>query len=131
MESDFPFIPIQLLKFLLNDRYEEAEQVILASEELGSVTDISYYHGSSSYYVAKGTDSDGDSAIVWLMEDEQEPAQNLKEADGISADEAAAITEAEMNAQTIQSVKLGMENNTPLYEVKYVTDANHQGARII
>ncbi|TSB46949.1 PepSY domain-containing protein [Alkalicoccobacillus porphyridii] len=116
-----------IIRAPLNERLASAEASVLASEELESITDISYYHGQSSFFVAKGFDADGDAAIAWLLEDGEEPVQVLKESEGISEEEAVAITESAVNTETIQSVKLGMENNTALYEIKYLTDSDHQG----
>lgn len=111
----------------LTDQLTEAEDIILASNQLETISNITYYHGSSSYFVANGIDTDGDEAFAWLLEGETEPTEVLKESAGITSEEAVAITESEMNPETIQSVKLGMEDNLPLYEVKYQTDNNHQG----
>ena len=111
----------------LTEGYEQARQTILDSGELQSVADVSYFHGEDSFFVVMGLDAEGDQAIAWVPQDQEDSTTVLKESDGITPEEAQSITESAVNASKIQSVKLGKEGNTALYEVKYLTESNQQG----
>lgn len=112
----------------LADGYDMAREKVINEEVLESVRDVSYYHGEDAFYVIYGTDTDGDEAIAWVPQDEENDAVSVfKESDGITAEDAQSLTESAVNPSKIQSIKLGKEGNTPLYEVKYRTESNQQG----
>ncbi|MDQ0205957.1 cell wall elongation regulator TseB-like domain-containing protein [Alkalicoccobacillus murimartini] len=111
----------------ITDGYDQAEQTLLDSGDLETVEDISYFHGRDSYYVLRGLDADGDQAIAWIKQDFEESAILRKEAEGISAEEAEAIAVEAVNPNRIQSVKVGIEGNTPLYEIKFISESDQQG----
>ncbi|MFK3936317.1 DUF5590 domain-containing protein [Alkalihalobacillus sp. NPDC078783] len=112
----------------LADGYDMARDKILNEDVLESVRDVSYYHGEDAFYVVYGMDQDGDQAIAWVSQDEENDTVTVfKESDGISAEDASSLAESAVNPSSIQSIKLGKEGNTPLYEVKYRTESNQQG----
>lgn len=112
----------------LAEGYNMAEETVRNEELLESVRDVSYYHGEDAFYVVYGTDFDGDQAIAWVPQDEENNTITVvKESEGISPEDASDLTESAVNPSAIQSVTLGKEGNTPLYEVKYQTESNQQG----
>lgn len=90
------------------------------------VDEVNYYHGTNAYYVTSGLDQDGDEAIVWL--DEQlKPVEHSKRSEGISNEQALSLAKEEANIKRVQDVKLGFERGVPIYEIKFVDDADRQG----
>lgn len=100
---------------------EKSKTVEIAKEKgkLTEVTDIDYYHGTTSYTVVQGLDEKGDQYIVWVPEEKGDVLVR-KKSDGISEQEAVQIVEEKEHPKEIVKVKLGAENNVPLWEVTYI-----------
>lgn len=97
-----------------------AIDVAKAEADIIQVDDITIYNGSKTYFVVKGKDSSGDSLIVWIPEDnENEQVVVKEEAEGISKQEAIERLSERKQPEKIISVKLGMENRIPLWEIFY------------
>lgn len=98
----------------------KAEEIALAETEIKTITDFSIYNGSSSYYVVKGTDKSGEKLVAWISEKEKDrKIIVIKEKDGITRDEAVQTLHENKNPEKIMTVKLGVENNIPLWEIYY------------
>jgi uncharacterized protein YpmB len=98
----------------------KAEKIALAETNIVTMTDFSLYNGSSSYYVVKGTDKSGEKLIAWIPEKEENRKIIVrKENSGISKEEAIQTLHDNKNPDEIMTVKLGIENNIPLWEIYY------------
>ncbi len=86
---------------------------------LVEVTDFSLYNGSETYYVVTGINSKKENIIVWIPEKDDKKVIVRKESDGITKEEAIQKLHKEKDPQKIMTVKLGMENNIPLWEIFY------------
>lgn len=87
--------------------------------KLTEVTNIDYYHGTTSYAVVQGVNEKGDQYIVWVPEEKGDVLVHKKN-EGISEKEAMQIVAAEGKPKEFVKVKLGAENNVPLWEVTYI-----------
>ncbi|CAM4102928.1 peptidase M4 [Bacillus manliponensis] len=89
--------------------------------KLTEVTNIDYYHFKTSYAVVEGVNEKGDQCIVWVPEKKGDVLVHKKN-EGISEKEAKQIVAAEAEAKPKEfvKVKLGAENNVPLWEVTYI-----------
>lgn len=87
--------------------------------DLENIEDFSLYNGSETYYVLKGTDSKGKKVIAWIPEEKKGQIIVKAEKDGISKEEAIQKLHEEKNPGEIMTVKLGIENNIPLWEIFY------------
>lgn len=104
----------------LNEAESIASQIAVDETAIETVETFSLYNGSSSYYIVKGKNSEGENLIAWIPEKEKNRKIIVKkEKDGISRDEAIQKLYDKNKPEEIMTVKLGMENNIPLWEIYY------------
>ncbi|MEQ2528646.1 peptidase [Robertmurraya yapensis] len=104
----------------LNSAEKKAEEIALKETVIETVTDFSIYNGSRSYYVVKGTNKAGDPLIAWIPEKQDKHKIIVRnEKYGISKEEAIQKLHENKNPDEIITVKLGIENNIPLWEIYY------------
>lgn len=97
-----------------------ATKIALDETDIKTVESFSLFNGSSSYYVVKGKNDSEETLIAWIPErKENRKIVVKKEKDGISRDEAIQKLYDKKKPEKIMSVKLGMENNIPLWEIYY------------
>lgn len=96
----------------------EEKAVKIAKEEtrLEEVDEFSIYNGEESFYVLQGKNDKGLEIIVWIPEKGGKVTVK-KASDGISRKEAINKVAKEIGSDELISVKLGMENGIPLWEV--------------
>ncbi|MFD3446078.1 DUF5590 domain-containing protein [Microbacteriaceae bacterium 4G12] len=105
----------------------ESKSVQTAKEKakLTKITSVDYYHGiTASYEVVQGTDNKGEQWIVWVP-DKEGKVLTKKKSEGISEKEAMQIVAKNGNPKELVKVKLGAENNVPIWEVTYIDQENH------
>ena len=97
-----------------------------AKQEGGLVTmdEFFVYNGRDSYNVVVGKTKDGTKKVVWLPNDNKKKAVTANYTDGISKKEILQIAKKQVNPDKIISIKLGMESNTPLWEITYLDESN-------
>lgn len=103
---------------------KEAEKLAtkIAKEEasIETVHDFSIYSGTKTYYIIQGKASSGKNMIVWIPEEKKNRNIIVREAKrGVSKKEVIEIITEKKSPKEIKSVKLGMENNIPLWEIYY------------
>lgn len=103
-----------------NEAEKKAVEIAKKEAELVSVDDFSIYNGTETYFVVKGKDIRGRRFVVWIPEEEKGRIITVKrEKDGITEDEARRIVMQKKAPKEIMSIKLGMENHIPLWEIYY------------
>ncbi|MFC0559920.1 cell wall elongation regulator TseB-like domain-containing protein [Halalkalibacter alkalisediminis] len=115
----------QTIREPLLHELEQAEHFV-RGQVLQTVYDVSYYHGTETYYVFFGLTEDEEDTIVWVSEDFS-AYHTEKVSEGITKEEAIAIVKQQDRVKRIQSVKLGYERNLPVYEVTYLNEDNRKG----
>ncbi|WP_100407247.1 cell wall elongation regulator TseB-like domain-containing protein [Bacillus solitudinis] len=110
----------------LEKGYEQAQQYVFDQNLLNDIHSITYYHGTESYYVLHGFNEENVETIVWLNQNFEEVVSR-KASEGITPEEAREIVKNDVNLNSIQTVRLGVERNLPIYEVLFVDEANRQG----
>ena len=100
---------------------KESKAVEIAKEEgkLTEVTDVDYYNGKSAYAVVQGLNEKEEEIIVWVPEKKGNVLVRKKD-EGISEKKALQIVESERHPKEFVKVKLGAENDVPLWEVTYI-----------
>ncbi|WP_028402733.1 DUF5590 domain-containing protein [Ectobacillus panaciterrae] len=106
----------------------EEKAVAIAKKEakLTAVTRTDYYHGydeKSSYSVIEGKDDAGTQWIIWVPGTKGK-VLTRKKSEGISEKEVLQIVAKQKNAKEFLKVKLGAENDVPLWEVTYIDQEN-------
>lgn len=77
------------------------------------------YHGLDSYSVVIGTTNSGVKKIVWIPDNKREKIVVINAAKGKTKKDIQSIVQQRTNPEKIISIKLGMENSVPLWEVTY------------
>jgi uncharacterized protein YpmB len=90
-----------------------------AEADLKTMDEFYLYHGKESYSVVVGTTNRGEKQIVWIPDNARDRIVTEKVANGKTKEEILSIVRQNINSKKIISVKLGMENNVPLWEVTY------------
>ncbi|MGM0845931.1 MAG: DUF5590 domain-containing protein [Bacillota bacterium] len=109
----------------VNERAEGALQRAEAETELSSTEDVTLYNGKKSYIVITGKDTSGENIILWVPEEEDEEIIVRKWADGISKEAAINKLNEENDVVEVLSVRLGMENVGPVWEMTYLDENDH------
>lgn len=102
---------------------EKAVHQALEKTALTEVDQFSVYHGEETFYIVQGEDKKGTKLIAWIPEKKGKVIVK-KSSDGITRDQAVKKVLAEMDSGDIISVKLGMENGIPLWEIHSQTKEN-------
>ncbi len=95
---------------------EKAEQVAKDYADIQSVSSVSTYNGSASYYSLVGENTDGQEVLVLIATDSSDIFVYQMD-QGISQEEAESIAQ-ENGATTVDKVTLGYEADQPIWEVK-------------
>lgn len=108
--------PLNIAEAKGNERALEKTPIVTIEE---SYT----YFGTKAYQVVIGKNDDGKKMIAWIPEKDGEIITRF-ERDGITENEALSIFKRERNPQEIRSVKLGVEDNIPIWEIIYIGSDN-------
>jgi uncharacterized protein YpmB len=86
--------------------------------DVNNIIEIDFYHGTEAYHILSGINGVGEEVIAWVpytLDDYLIKRQD----EGLSYNEVYEFAMRELNPQKIISIKLGMENFIPLYEIIY------------
>lgn len=98
----------------------KAEEIAKAETDIVNITDFTLYNGTNSYYVIKGTDQAGKRLVAWIPEEDKNRKIVVRnEKDGISKQDALDKLYQIKQPDEVMSVKLGIENQIPLWEIYY------------
>ncbi|SDM44749.1 DUF5590 domain-containing protein [Bacillus sp. OK048] len=107
----------------LNAAKEKAVSLAKEKVDLSEVEDFHIYHGTETVSVLEGKNKKGEDIIVWIPEKSKKVMVD-KRKNGISKEDAVNRLLDEKSPKKIISVKLGMENNIPLWEIHYRSENN-------
>ncbi|MFT4413060.1 DUF5590 domain-containing protein [Fredinandcohnia humi] len=102
---------------------QKATKIALEETSLQTIKENYTYYGTSAYLVVIGSNEDGDEMIVWIPEEKGEILTRLQ-SEGITEKEAVAIVREEREVKEIRSVKLGIEDEIPIWEIIYIGSDN-------
>ncbi|PLR77169.1 peptidase [Bacillus sp. V3-13] len=100
---------------------EKAAAIANAKTDLQSMEDFSIFNGDETYYVVKGINSKNEKTIVWIPEKGGKILER-KEAKGISREEAIEKVREEKDPEKILSVRLGIIEKQPAWEIYSQSD---------
>jgi uncharacterized protein YpmB len=107
----------------LNTAEEKAVSLAKEKVEFDEIEDFHIYHGTETVHVLEGKNKKGENIIVWIPEKSKKVIWE-KRKNGISKEGAVQRLMDEKGPKKIISVKLGMENNIPLWEIYYRSENN-------
>lgn len=102
---------------------EAVQQYIDENLDVKDVTFSNFYNGTESYQIFEGKDDDGNGIFIWIK-DTLDLHMIKKKEDGLSYNEVLDFANKELEPKEIISIKLGMENSLPLYEITYINQEN-------
>ncbi|MGY3777583.1 cell wall elongation regulator TseB-like domain-containing protein [Isobaculum melis] len=104
----------------------EEETIALAKKhaDLDTVDDFYWYNGKESYFTVTGKDTSGE-AIVVIVAKNNGKMTVLKQSDGITEAQARGVLTHEKAPAKILTTRMGMKDNTPIWEMSY-EDENGQ-----
>ncbi|WP_026676980.1 DUF5590 domain-containing protein [Fictibacillus gelatini] len=80
------------------------------------------YYGNKAYFVVEGKNKAHKSIIVWV--DEKGNTYSETKSSGLSKKEMLAYTRRNLNPKKIIDIRLGMDNDHPIWEVVYIDSNN-------
>jgi uncharacterized protein YpmB len=103
----------------------EKKAVAIAKREINisKVDDFHIYNRTETVYVIEGKNEHGEKIIIWIPEKSKQVVVK-KAKDGITKSEAVQRLEETNNPKKIVSVRLGMFENIPSWEIYYHSDNN-------
>lgn len=99
-----------------------AEEAVLANNVLEKVDKTNHYHGKTSWITVYGTDINEHEKIIFVEEETTKILKAVSIKDGITKRKATANVKRDENVKKILNASLGLENDTPFWEVSYLDD---------
>ncbi|MBA9027779.1 MULTISPECIES: cell wall elongation regulator TseB-like domain-containing protein [Bacillaceae] len=93
--------------------------------DLVTLDEFYLYHGLESYSVVVGKNVAGEKLVVWIPENKDLDIVTAQYKNGKTKKEIIQIAKEHLKSHEIISVKLGMENNVPLWEVTSLDATKH------
>ncbi|RFB16939.1 peptidase M4 [Bacillus sp. HNG] len=107
----------------LNNAAAKGNKIALEKTPIEKIEDSYTYLGTKAYQVVIGKNNEDETIIAWIPQKKGEIVTRFKR-DGITENKALAILKSERNPQEIRSVKLGLEDNIPIWEIIYIDSDN-------
>lgn len=99
--------------------------------DLVEVGEIDWFHYNDQYFVIKGKNNHGESIHVWVPDDEEQEIMVKNAKEGLTEDEVIKLVNhglddfsSDKRPKNIISIKLGMVENAPAYEITYKDQKN-------
>ncbi|MEH7380756.1 DUF5590 domain-containing protein [Bacillus sp. JJ1533] len=106
------------------DKAEAAgNRIALEKTPIDTIEESYTYFGTKAYQVVFGKNNKGEKMIAWIPQKKGEIVTRF-EHDGITENEAISILKNERDPKEIRSVKLGIEDNIPIWEIIYIGSDN-------
>ncbi|PIC71990.1 hypothetical protein CSV77_01925 [Sporosarcina sp. P16b] len=100
----------------------KVKEAILANNVLEKVDKMDHYHGKTSWITVYGTDKNHHEKIIFVEEETTKILKAVSIKDGITKRIATDIIKKEENVKKVLNASLGLENDTPFWEVSYLDD---------
>lgn len=100
--------------------HDKSKALAMEKEKLSSIDWIETFYGQKKYHVLSGTDAKNKKVYVWISQAKKnEDVRIKKQSSGITREQAMTKVQQEYDPLEIISVKLGMDEDIPIWEVKY------------
>ncbi|WP_078428471.1 DUF5590 domain-containing protein [Alkalihalobacterium alkalinitrilicum] len=111
----------KMMRSPIDEHEQLAVQRVLNDTDVETVEGVSFYHGTESYIVIQGLNTEDKPVIAWVgNEDERIIVKNAD--DGLSKEEVMQFAIRELAPKKLISTRLGMENRLPIYEITYIDE---------
>ncbi|WP_318617371.1 DUF5590 domain-containing protein [Sporosarcina sp. YIM B06819] len=99
-----------------------AIETVLKSGQLVSVDSAESFNGTVPMVTVFGVDAEGEEKAVFVGGQTEGDFEEVKLADGISAEKAVANVKEELQVKKVLHVTLGLEAEGPVWEVAFTSD---------
>jgi len=106
----------------LKSQIQKAETTVVDDGYIKTIDSSDYYFGKEHAIVIQGENKDHKKIIAWVQ-NKKVTTHNASE--GLTKKQIMNQVQKERNPKEIVKVKLGIENNIPLWEVEYIDHAGH------
>ncbi len=107
----------------IRQKEEKALDFVKKTIAIDRIVKRDFYHGTDSYQVFEALDSNGEEIIIWVPDTLNKYVMKKKD-QGISFTVVRQFVIEKLHPKQIISIKLGMENSIPLYEIIYKDQQN-------
>jgi uncharacterized protein YpmB len=107
----------------VNQAEQRAIQIADKEVNLSEVQDFHIYNGLETVNIIEAIDENGEEIIVWIPEKSKKVITE-KAKNGLNKSEAVQRLLEEKTPKKVISVRLGMENEIPLWEIYYRSENN-------
>ncbi|MCL6571629.1 MAG: DUF5590 domain-containing protein [Bacillus sp. (in: Bacteria)] len=107
----------------VNEAEKKAISIAKKKVQMSEFEDFHIYNGLEAVYVIEGKNKQDERVIVWIPEKSKKVFVERAK-DGLSKEEAIQKLLQEKDPKKIISVRLGMENDVPLWEIYYRSENN-------
>ncbi|MFC0271636.1 DUF5590 domain-containing protein [Metabacillus herbersteinensis] len=87
------------------------------------VEKVETFNGTLQYHIVTGTNENNEKVYVWVPQQDGEKVLIKKEKNGINEAQALKTVQQQYSPEKIKSVQLGMDENIPIWEIKYIDEA--------
>jgi len=101
--------------------------IVKEKEIFSTIDNVDTYYGTNAYRIITGKNSKGEELIAWVPEEGE--VITRKKSEGVSKEKALEglystlknlYDDKNRDPKEIHSIKLGMEDNTPIWEIIYI-----------
>ena len=114
----------------LHKAEDEAFAVAKSSAGIAKVDDFYWYNGTETYFTVTGTNQEDEAVIAIVAQDGGETTV-LNQADIITEAEAVQLTRQAVNPKEILEARIGIEEDTPIWEVAYKQENGRLGYYVL
>lgn len=102
---------------------EEASQIAKTEENLHTISEVYTYNGTIPYTIVRGMNDEEEDLLIWIN-DQKEIVLTVKADEGIPKEDVMKYVDTDRTLSEVISVTLAMENEIPLWEVKFKDQDN-------
>lgn len=114
----------------LHKAEDEAFAVAKSNAGLTKVEDFYWYNGTETYFTVTGTNQENEAVIAIVAQDGGDTTV-LNQADIITEAEAVQLTRQAVNPKEILEARIGIEDETPIWEVAYKQENGRLGYYVL
>ncbi|APH04635.1 DUF5590 domain-containing protein [Bacillus weihaiensis] len=110
-----------------NEGHSASEEIAKNEGNLTVIDDVATYNADQQYHIISGRTNSNDKIYVWVPQTTEEKNKKIivkKQEDGITSSQALKYVQSKYEVTKLISVKIGMDNNIPIWEVKYRDELN-------
>ncbi|WP_223702010.1 cell wall elongation regulator TseB-like domain-containing protein [Sutcliffiella deserti] len=102
----------------IRENEKEVSQIAQQQKGLHTITNFYNYNGTSSYTIIVGLNEDNEEHILWFN-DKKEIVLSKPAKEGIAKEDVLNFLDTDRTPKKIISVSLAMEDEEPLWEIKF------------